>query len=388
MIQVKYTNSEEAIYIDDIKTIINNDPQRHLKTLNSKRCKYLVDFINDKTPKLASASYTLSTKIYWLLNNLTDFPICPICKQPMTNKNVAISKGYPICCSRRCSGKNPQRIKRVIESVKTKYGVDNISQLATVKHKKCTTMLVHYGVKHPLQSTDIQNKVKQTCLTKYGVENPQQNTKIRQKTIDTNIRKYGAPMPLQNVTIQEKSKQTCLDKYGVENYSQTTQHIDKCKATCQFNRQTDFPSQSAAVRKKIKQTCLDKYGVEHYSQTDEFAKQRRKRIAYDNLTFDSSWEVEVYKYCKEHNLQCIYQPNVKFKYVFSNKTRYYHPDFLIKGKLYEVKGDHFFKEDGTMQNPFNHAQDAAYEAKHQCMIINNVVILTGADLQNISITLN
>ena len=34
--------------------------------------------------------------------------------------------------------------------------------------------------------------------------------------------------------------------------------------------------------------------------------------------------------------------------------RRYFPDFEIEGKFYEIKGDQFFNEDGTMCNPFNH----------------------------------
>ena len=33
----------------------------------------------------------------------------------------------------------------------------------------------------------------------------------------------------------------------------------------------------------------------------------------------------------------------------------YIPDFEIDGMFIEVKGDHFFKLDGTMQNPYDHA---------------------------------
>lgn len=49
--------------------------------------------------------------------------------------------------------------------------------------------------------------------------------------------------------------------------------------------------------------------------------------------------------------------------------------------LVEVKGDQFFKEDGTMQNPYDHTQDDLYEAKHQCMIDNNVYIFTSNDIK-------
>ena len=34
-----------------------------------------------------------------------------------------------------------------------------------------------------------------------------------------------------------------------------------------------------------------------------------------------------------------------------------------------------------MQNPYDHSQDAKYEAKHQCMITNKVKILKSADYE-------
>ena len=124
----------------------------------------------------------------------------------------------------------------------------------------------------------------------------------------------------------------------------------------------------------MRQTCLEKYGVESFSQTNEFAKYHRKQIEYDSLTFDSSWEVTVYQYCKENNIPCEYQPNITFEYEYGGKEHYYHPDFLINGKIYEVKGDQFFDGD-KMINPYDRTQDGLYEAKHQCMIKNNIIIL-------------
>ena len=63
---------------------------------------------------------------------------------------------------------------------------------------------------------------------------------------------------------------------------------------------------------------------------------------------------------------------VRLKYYVDGKTHYYFPDFEIDGKLIEIKGDHFFKEDGTMCNPFDRTQDEKYEAKHQCGLQHNV----------------
>ena len=55
------------------------------------------------------------------------------------------------------------------------------------------------------------------------------------------------------------------------------------------------------------------------------------------------------------------------------------PDFEIDGKLVELKGDQFLKEDGTWQCPWDHSRDSLYEAKHQCAIKNNIEVWTKND---------
>ena len=137
----------------------------------------------------------------------------------------------------------------------------------------------------------------------------------------------------------------------------------------------------------MKQTNIKKYGVYNYSKTTEFAKNRNKKIKYDNLTFDSSWEVDVYKFCMENNIPCEYQPNIQLEYEYDGKKHIYQPDFLINDKLYEVKGDHFFK-DGKMINPYNNNRNKISDVKHQCMIKNNVIILTSYHINQIKQHIN
>ena len=59
------------------------------------------------------------------------------------------------------------------------------------------------------------------------------------------------------------------------------------------------------------------------------------------------------------------------------------PDFIVEGYIVKIKGDHFFKEDGTMQNPFDHSLDGLYEAKHQCMLKNDVKIIKVFEMKDI-----
>ena len=140
------------------------------------------------------------------------------------------------------------------------------------------------------------------------------------------------------------------------------------------------------------------YGVDNYNQSEISHKYRRKRILHDEIWFDSSLEIKLYDFLKSNDIQFEYSPKKSIPYEHDGRTFYYHPDFLINGKIYEVKGDQFFKVDESgheiMFNPYRNKnwsderyvwECMKYEAKHQCMIANNVTILRKKDIDNLSI---
>lgn len=114
-------------------------------------------------------------------------------------------------------------------------------------------------------------------------------------------------------------------------------------------------------------------------QNPEIARKTKSRYEFEELNFDSAPELAFYIWLKDNNIEFEYQPNEVFEYQFENKICIYQPDFKIGDLFFELKDDHFFKLDGTMCNPYNHSQDGKYEAKHQCMLSNNVIILRSKD---------
>lgn len=105
---------------------------------------------------------------------------------------------------------------------------------------------------------------------------------------------------------------------------------------------------------------------------------------FNNMNFDSSYEIALYIWLSDMGVDVEYEPDVIIKYETSGKQHFYFPDFRVEGQLLEVKGDHFFRPDGTMFCPFrNHDWTDeqyeivchAFEDKHQCMIRNNVYIM-------------
>ena len=156
------------------------------------------------------------------------------------------------------------------------------------------------------------------------------------------------------------------------------------------------------IMEKACATSEERYGYEHYVQSIEYHKNKKHKFhseKYPGLTFDSTWEVKVYEFCKDNNIPIEYSPTISYKYMYDGQVWTYHPDFLINGKVYEIKGDHFFKYNESsgkedMFCPYRNPKwsDEQYawvcgkfEAKHQCMIKNNVRIMRDADIKNLTI---
>lgn len=62
-----------------------------------------------------------------------------------------------------------------------------------------------------------------------------------------------------------------------------------------------------------------------------------KKGFFDNIYFDSSWELAFYVYYKEHDLKikrCDFYRN----YVYNSKTYKYYPDFITDEGIIEIKG--------------------------------------------------
>ena len=364
---------------EEVLSIIKTKPNGNIEEFNFKK-KFLELYQELSTWDFPS-DFKFTQKLFHYFNNDPELKLglCPVCKNRC--KFTKFNKGYQKHCSRECSVVDKNVRYKIEQTCLEKYGVSNPMKSIEIRSKMEETMFQKYGIKHALQCDGFKNKARETCLEKYGVLYAAQNEDIQLKSIQTCQQEYGTDYVFQSDKVKNKIKETCIKKYGVDNYAKTQNWLDKTIQTCNNKYNSDFYVQCSDFKEKSIITCVEKYGYEHYVQSPEFAKYHRKQIEYDSLTFDSSWEVTVYQYCKENNIPCEYQPNITFEYEYGGKEHYHHPDFLINGKLYEVKGNHFFDGD-KMINPYDRTQDGLYEAKHQCMIKNNIIILKENDIKN------
>lgn len=54
-------------------------------------------------------------------------------------------------------------------------------------------MLERYGVEHPLQSSEIKEKMEQTCLERYDTRYPMQNEEVANKARKTLVTNNNVP---------------------------------------------------------------------------------------------------------------------------------------------------------------------------------------------------
>jgi len=169
-----YTPEEEISLKNELKNLVENHPRSYFKTLKSSKGKHLLEYTVFKTPKLNDTFYNISTKVYWVLNDLTDFPICQHCGKQIIVRNVNMNRGYPIGCTPKCVMSLESVQNTLKQTMLTRYGVENAYQSKAIKDKIDSTMISRYGVKRPIQSKMIHDQIKATCLTRYGYEHPAQ----------------------------------------------------------------------------------------------------------------------------------------------------------------------------------------------------------------------
>lgn len=95
------------------------------------------------------------------------------------------------------------------KTLKDKYGVDNIFQVAEIKQQIKENNIEKYGVEYSAQIPEIIEKRKRTNLIKYGYENPWSNKDIIKKCMETKLSK-----PTNSFYYSKKSQKLFWDIYN------------------------------------------------------------------------------------------------------------------------------------------------------------------------------
>ena len=264
-----------------------------------------------------------------------------------------------------------------------KYGVENIGQLEktrlinksrdvnwyerrTEKSKK--TSLKRYGVEHPQQLADVKEKQKQTVKERYGVDNIFYDKEYIKKCCNE---KFGRDNYFSGEEGKRLAEEACLKKHGVRKAFEKEEFKQKYKETNLKRYGTDNFAKTEEHTIKMQNTNLEKFGTVHApSYTYEF----------DNISFDSSWELSFWIYCKDNNIPIEREP-ISLPYIYNNRNYYYVPDFKINNSiLIEIKGNYFLDENENLKSVFNGQESEKIETKNLCMKNNNIRIITSPEI--------
>ncbi len=117
------------------------------------------------------------------------------------------------------------------------YGVDNAGKSKELSEKGKKSSLETYGCENPGSSKIIQEKGLQTMIERYG-DHSSRNENVKSKIRDSLSRNLGVKNPMKSPSIVNKMKQTSLNIYGVDNPSKNEKVIQKIRDT-KFNKNID-----------------------------------------------------------------------------------------------------------------------------------------------------
>lgn len=151
-------------------------------------------------------------------------PTCKHCKSEPCNLSQGHGNSkYSDFCSRECyvAGGGSAKSARIRQtSLITKYGVENVSQLQTVKDKKAQTTFEHLGVTNPAQSTKVQRRMRRTMRKRYGVDNPSQSDELKERRRKTMQERFGVDNAFQSTELMEAYAHRLYNEYGVRHHTQ------------------------------------------------------------------------------------------------------------------------------------------------------------------------
>lgn len=214
---------------------------------------------------------------------------CSKCNNEVsTSIRMLHNRRYPGICI-DCSRK---------ESIKEKYGVDNISQLKETQEKIILNNIEKYGVSNTTKLKSVQEKMKTTNLKKYGVANGGGSKEA-----------------------QIKIKKKMLEKYGVECYLQSYECLSN-------NKSNGF-----------------------------HIKNGKHKTVFDNIIhYHSSEELKFVIACDEAYIKV--DNGKRIEYFLNGKKHYYLIDFETDKYVIEIKSSHHWYK-AALKSGEVHAKNSA-----------------------------
>lgn len=217
---------------------------------------------------------------------------CPVCGKPVLWNTT--SKNVKPCC-KECS-KALTRKKNM-----EKYGVEHPMQLKEVQEKHKASVKAHFGVEHPLQCQELKDKAVQTNREKFGTDWALGNREFHEKCFDTMEKKYGYRTSFESPELMAKARETMMRKYGVDNPRKIYEVDKRIRTTCSILYGSENPMQNTAIASKAKRTRLKNNNGVFWTQSmnDKAVATNMKRYGTDNASKSEVIKERIRKSCMD-----------------------------------------------------------------------------------------
>lgn len=225
--------------------------------------------------------------------------------------------------ARRQRVSSSEALARHRATVRERYGVDNVSQLAEVKERKKATSLTNYGSEHYLQSAEGKEAHRQVCQNKYGVDNVSALAEVKMRKARTSILNHGAPSYLESAECQTRLVVALRAQYGDSAVDAAIDAVggqgnlrpfsvkgvlDHAATRCREVHGADNVFDLPQMQERIRSIIVDKYGVDNVSRSVQ-VQERRRQTFIERFGTDNPYQNE----------------EVKAKIVATNLARYGFP---------------------------------------------------------------
>ena len=251
-------------------------------------------------------------------------------------------------------------------------------------HKKILKRVCNLaGYKKSQQEISISRN--QHNLERFGCINVFQLPEVIQKAKDTKIEAHGSLEQAYKVR-NDKTIMTLQRQTGdptITNVFQRKATKQRIKETLAARYNGDITAAYRESGLRASDTKERKYGYRGVLQTPEVIRKKRSKYLYNGLSFDSSWELAFYIWATDHGKEIIRLP-VALAYQVDDKQYHYYPDFCCDGELIELKGKYLCKDgckDSGLCDFFNTNNQKALDAKYNCMLENNVIVISDDEIQ-------
>lgn len=226
---------------DKVTLLVTNYPKSYSNLLRfNSSISWLASDILKSIPAISSDYYTWTTRCYWILHGLIDFPLCENkkCGKPIFRNVYSLKMGYcqgetdRMHCCADCARTDESTFELKRQHCMEKYGVSWHSKTETYKEKCSKTRSEHL------------------------VADPDYYEKINEKIIASKMRHFGSCWTDE---MTEKSKETRYINNGTATYA-LVESSNGSTITVISGRY--FSDEQLDMRCR---TNMERYGSEYYS---------------------------------------------------------------------------------------------------------------------------